>query len=264
MHAVSCACAVRPQYPEMQEGPLLSDASVGSLRLSVCGASMIVLVLVAHSDDETFGGGGAIKRHSDAGDRVVALSLTDGVGSRRASDERDAAAREAGRRREAARKASALLGFTWLNGGDFRDNALDQYPLLDIVQFIEGRVKGLKPDLVYTHHHGDLNVDHRVVFEATMTAFRPQPGASVREIRSFEVPSATGWMGKVSHFNPDTWVDVASVWRAKREAMLAYEQELKPAPHARSLEGIEALARFRGATVGMELAEGFVTERRLL
>ena len=219
-----------------------------------------VLVVVAHSDDEALGCGATLRRHADQGDAVFALSLTDGVGAR--GDDPDAARRRA----DAAQASAQALGFSWLPAGSFPDNALDSVPLIDVVQFIEAAAAPLQPDLVYTHHAGDLNVDHQRVGQAVLTAFRPQPGRSVREIRTFEVASSTEWSHRSvsAPFQPNLYVDATAAWPAKEAALTAYAEELRPAPHARSLEGLDALARLRGAQVGYPRAEAFCVLRRLV
>ncbi len=215
---------------------------------------------MAHADDEALGCGGAIARHADAGDRVAVVSMTDGVGARGTDDA------AAARRRDAAAGSAAALGFTWLAGGVFPDNALDTVALLEVARFVEEAVAQSGPDLVYTHHGGDLNVDHRVVCQAVLTACRPQPGASVHEIRAFETASSTEWNhpSAAPAFAPDLFVGIDGVWARKDASLRAYAEEMRPAPHARSIEGVRHLAALRGHQVGLPLAEAFTTLRRVL
>jgi LmbE family N-acetylglucosaminyl deacetylase len=58
-------------------------------------------------------------------------------------------------------------------------------------------------------------------------------------------------------------VDISDTFAAKRAALEAYHEEMRPWPHPRSLEAVEHLARWRGATVGCEAAEAFVVLRQL-
>lgn len=220
---------------------------------------MNVLVVVAHSDDETLGCGGTIRRLADEGHEVFAVSLTDGVGSRGA-DESSAAARES-----ASDRAAALLGFHWHARGSFPDNALDTCQLLALAQFVEAAKRAIRPGLVLTHSPADLNVDHQLAFRATLTAFRPQPGESCRELRCFEVLSSTEWShpGLGTDFRPNCHVDITEQWQAKLAALEAYADEMRPWPHSRSLEHLDALARYRGGNVGFERAEAFEIIRRL-
>lgn len=219
-----------------------------------------VLVVVAHSDDETLGAGATIARHAEAGDQVRVMCMTDGVASRD-----DADARAADARRDAAERAAEHLGFSWLAVGDFPDNALDDVRLLDIVKFVERESASFDPTIVYTHSHADLNVDHRTVSEAVLTAFRPQPGATWRELRAFEIPSATdfGHPDVTGAFEPNLFISVDSTWRRKMAALREYGDEIRDAPNSRSIAGLEALAILRGHQVGLPKAEAFQMLRRV-
>lgn len=173
---------------------------------------------------------------------------------------------EARQRVEAMEAALTILGVSRHHLGDFPDNALDSVPLLEITKLIEGVVAlwGV-PDILYTHHPGDLNIDHRIAHQAAMTCFRPQPASAGRpsEIFLFEVLSSTSWNGlhTGSYFLPAHFSDITSTLDRKLEALEAYQAEMRPWPHARSLHSVEALARYRGATVGLEAAEAFCVER---
>jgi LmbE family N-acetylglucosaminyl deacetylase len=220
-----------------------------------------ILVVAAHSDDETLGCGGSIARHVAEGDDVAVLFMTDGVGSRLQKD--DSAADD---RTASSRKALSILGCRTFERFDFPDNALDSVPLLLIAQAIEKFCSAWgQPDVVYTHHPADLNIDHRLTHAATMVCLRPQTQAmgKPRIILSFEVPSSTGWNGSLSTFQPNFHQDIAKFLSAKLSALDAYSEEMRPWPHARSIQALEALARFRGATVGCEAAEAFIIERMI-
>lgn len=218
-----------------------------------------ILVLAAHPDDETLGCGGTIAAHAAAGDRIHVVFLTEGVGARGASG---AAAEE---RMAAARSACEILGAVAPVFLDFPDNGLDSVPLLQVVQSVERVCGSLDPARVYTHHAHDLNVDHRISHEAAMTVFRPQPGRPAPTILCFETPSSTEWRtpGPVTGFMPNWYQDIASYWDTKRRAMNAYAVEMRPWPHARSVEALEHLARWRGSCVGKEAAEAFMLARHI-
>ena len=96
-------------------------------------------------------------------------------------------------RNQARDKALRILGVMQHQALDFPDNSMDSVPLIDVVQALEPIIDQVQPERIYTHHHGDLNVDHRVTHQAVMTACRPMPGISVREILTFEVMSSTEW-----------------------------------------------------------------------
>lgn len=216
-----------------------------------------VLVVAAHADDEALGCGGAIARHVAAGDDVHLVLMADGVNSRLGADTKDL-----DNRVKAASKAQRILGVAQTHMLGLRDNAMDSVPLLQIVQTLEPHIQRVAPEIVYTHHHGDLNVDHRLTQKAVMTACRPQPGSPIREIYGFEVLSSTEWATpNVEPFVPCCFVDITDQLPAKLEALEAYADEMRPTPHSRSLEHAAVLARHRGYSIGVEAAEAFVVYR---
>jgi LmbE family N-acetylglucosaminyl deacetylase len=219
---------------------------------------MNVLVIAAHPDDEALGCGGAIAVHAARGDMVDIVFVADGETSRDSA----AAAKIAGRR-SAADAAAAILGARPPRFLDLPDNRLDGLPTLDVVKALAGATSDLAPDLVYTHHDGDLNVDHRVVCRATVTLYRPLPDSTVTEIRGFEVLSSTGWSVPAAAFAPTCFVDISATLGKKLAALRAYQGEMRAFPHARSFEAVEALARFRGAVAGLAAAEAFTIYRRV-
>lgn len=218
----------------------------------------LVLVIAAHPDDEVLGCGGAIARHRSQGDVVSILIMADGVSSRSGSDT-GVLKKELTERQQCARQASAILGVDDLTLLSYPDNRTDTVALLDIVQDIERAIARCKPSIVYTHHAGDVNIDHRRVHEAVVTACRSQPGHSVRQLLFFETPSSTEWRPPVSRpvFAPNWFTDISDTLVLKLEALAAYGSELRDFPHPRSLYAIEHLARWRGASVGFAAAEAF-------
>jgi LmbE family N-acetylglucosaminyl deacetylase len=215
--------------------------------------SKVVLVVVAHADDEMLGCGGTIARHVAEGDVVIVVFMADGVGSR---VQNDSVALQ--HRNQARDSALRILGVRQWHALDFPDNRMDSLPLLDVVQALEPIIEQVQPRRVYTHHHGDLNVDHRVTHKAVMTACRPAPGCSVREILTFEVMSSTEWATPGSNpFVPNAFINISEYLPKKLEALAAYDMEMRPAPHSRSIAHVEVLARHRGNSVGFIAAEAF-------
>lgn len=218
-----------------------------------------VLVVAAHPDDEVLGCGGTISRHVGFGDQVHVITMTDGVSSRLgATDE------QIQKRKNSMENSLKILGCSSSQNLGFDDNQLDSTLLLRIVRKIERVFSELKPDVVYTHHHNDLNVDHRLTHDAVMTASRPMPGCSIKELYGFEILSSTEWATPgLGPFIPNLYVDITKFLSKKLEAIKAYSQEMRPSPHSRSLEHVEILARHRGLTVGVEAAEAFAIYRIL-
>jgi len=222
-----------------------------------------VLVVAAHPDDEVLGCGGAISRHAREGAAVCVVILADGVGSRGSSDA--LRMRELAERQHAARRACAIMGVADLVLLSYADNRMDGVERLDVVQDIERHVARWLPSVVYTHHGGDVNIDHRVVHDAVIAACRPQPGHPVRRLLFFETPSSTEWRpsGSLPQFAPNWFTDISDTLGLKLEAMTAYAQELRDFPHPRSTEGVTHLARCRGAAVGVLAAEAFELGRNI-
>lgn len=221
-----------------------------------------VLICAAHADDEALGCGGTMARHAGAGDVVHPVFVADGVASRHARE--TDVGEEAERRRGLARGAAKILGAQPPRFFDFPDQQLDQIPLIELCKRIELLAIELKPDIVYTHHAGDLNLDHVIVNRAVMTAFRPIVGQTVRRIYGFEVLSSTEWsFGVGVPFQPVRFVDITNVLPAKLDALRCYDIEMRPAPHARSYEAVRAQAVLRGASVGVSAAEAFTVLREL-
>ena len=219
-----------------------------------------VLVVVAHSDDETFGMGGTLKKHANNKDDVFVVSMTDGVSSRNKQSKKIIS-----ERKKSSLNAGKILGFKWKNCFDFPDNALDSIPMINLIKSLEEVKDSVSPNIVYTHSSKDLNIDHRIISQAVQTVFRPQPNEICREIRLFEVPSATdfGHESIIGRFVPNLFIDITETWSNKLSALKAYSSEIKDYPHSRSFEAIENLAKIRGNQNGLIMAEAFQIIRKI-
>lgn len=211
-------------------------------------AASNVLVVVAHPDDEVLLCGGTMAKHVLHGDRVNVLVMSEGVTSREGAGQR-----EIEERQTACFKAANVLGYAVeiISGPDQR---LDTLPRLTLVKEVEGRLEQLRPSVVYTHWHSDMNLDHRIVSEVAQTACRPHPGSTVKILLMGEVPSSTEWAGG---FNPNWFIDVTDTMLVKIAALECYHDELRSFPHPRSIGGITTLAQYRGSTIGVRYAEAF-------
>jgi len=220
-----------------------------------------VLVVAAHPDDEVLGCGGTIARLAEEGRAVHVLLMADGETSRGAS----ADASVLKRRNAAAEQSASILGVSSLEILGLPDNRLDSLEMLDLVRHVESTVHRHQAATVFTHHAGDVNIDHRIVHDAVIAATRPQPGCSVRDLLFFEVPSSSEWRppSSATPFAPNWFVDIALTLERKLRALEAYAGELREFPHPRSLRAVEALACWRGATAGVVAAEAFILGRRI-
>ena len=219
---------------------------------------MSILVIAAHPDDEVLGCGGTIARLAQEGHDVYIAILGEGITSRyEQQDQADLALVEALHAR--GQQVEELLDAKGLFLYDLPDNRFDTVPLLDTIKIVEGLIKRLQPHAIYTHHGGDLNIDHVIVHRAVLTATRPVAGCPVREIYTFEVPSSTEWaFGQFQPaFRPNVFVDITVTLETKIRAMALYESEARLFPHPRSPEALQAIARRWGSVVGLEAAEAF-------
>lgn len=226
-----------------------------------------VLVIAAHPDDEVLGCGGTVARHVKQGDDVQMVILAEGVTSRDDVRGRSARTEELSQLGQCAHKSAAILGVKSLELLDLPDNRMDSLDQLDINKTVEALIQRHQPETIYTHHCGDVNVDHRRIHEAVVTACRPMPGNhQVRTILFYETPSSTEWQppGSNAAFVPNWYVDIVETLPDKLAALKEYHTEMKPWPHARSIEAVEHLARWRGANIGVAAAEAFMLGRNLI
>lgn len=233
-----------------------------------------ILVVVAHPDDEVLGMGGTILKHTQKGDTVKIVYLSTGIMSRRKSGYSNKVSYDLNRKEIPkmekeiknlqinAKKACKVLGVSGYKFFNFPDNEMDSLPLLNIIKIIEAEIKKIKPDRVYTSHFGDLNVDHRVVYNAVLTACRPI-SSKVPELVCFEIPSSTEWNYPQS-FNPNYFVNITNQLERKIKALKMYKNEIREFPHPRSLENLRNISRRWGSVSGNKAAEAFEIIRKIV
>jgi LmbE family N-acetylglucosaminyl deacetylase len=213
-----------------------------------------IAIVVAHPDDEVLAFGGVMGRHAARGDNVHLLIMATGLAARTGDNSVDAGSLE--KLRADARAAAKVLGVGNVTFGDFPDNRMDSVALLDVIKRIEQFLGQTGATTLYTHHVGDMNIDHTVIARATLTACRPLPGATIRRIYSGEVLSSSEYALPEHRFSPTTYVDIETFLERKCAAMKCYRSEIRDAPHPRSVDSIVALARLRGSEAGLKAAEG--------
>ncbi len=225
---------------------------------------MNVLIVAAHPDDEVLGCGGTISRLAADGASVTILILANGLTSR-ADFDHSREEEMLGVHHERARKAAALMGAREVCFGGFPDQMMDTIPLLDVTQRIESEIARVQPEIIFTQHGGDLNMDHVITFRATMTATRPMKGSVVRKLYSYEVASSTEWAFQQfsPKFLPQVFYDISPYLETKIKAMQIYESEARESPHPRSPEMLRASARRWGAAIGADAAEAFCCVREI-
>lgn len=217
---------------------------------------MKVLVIAPHPDDEVLGCGGTIVKHNKRGDEVYLCIVTKAYTP-------DWSEEFLKNRTKEIEKANKILGIKETYFLDYPTVKLDTFSQKELNESLSKVVNKVNPDILYIPHKGDLNKDHRLVFESSLVAMRPA-NHKVKRILSYETLSETEWGQSIEPFTPNVYIDISDTIKTKIEAMKAYESELKQYPHPRSLEIIEALAKKRGSEVGVKFAEAFILIREII
>ena len=215
-----------------------------------------ILVVASHPDDKILGCGGSIDKYSKLGYKIYTLILGSGIDSRNLKKN---TLKDKKILNSQCIKANRTLGVKKIFFENLSDNSFDNYNLLKIVKIIESYLKKIKPIIVFTHNKHDLNIDHRITFESTLTACRPLNESSVKRLLCFEIASSTEWaFGSFSNsFKPNFFIDIEKNIKNKIKSLKFYKSELRKYPHPRSLKNIENLSMIRGASVGLKNAEAF-------
>ena len=220
---------------------------------------MRVLVIAPHPDDEILGVGGTIAKRTAAGDEVTVCICTKG-----AHPMFNQKIIKAGR--DEARRAHTYLGVSETIFLDLPAAELDSLSMTEIVRRLEDVVSEICPDEIFIPHHGDIHNDHKTISAAAMVALRPKRFKKPVRILSYEVPSETGWdtptLGNA--FIPNVYEDIVDTIGKKLYAILIYRSQAEPWPGARSVDAVEALAKYRGSTVCVPYAEAFQLVRERL
>ena len=219
-----------------------------------------ILIIGAHPDDEILGCGGTVARLVQEGCEAYTLLLGEGKVARYEKLDKATRLKEVNTLRKEAKMANDAIGVKKVYFSDFPDNSFDSVPLIDIIKTIEKIKIELRPDIVFTNYDKDLNIDHKITYQAVITATRPVQGESVKEVYAFEVLSSTEWSYPTT-FSPDTFFDISQTIDTKLKAIRAYKSELRKYPHPRSAEGVEILAKNWGMKTGSHCAEAFKTIR---
>lgn len=213
-----------------------------------------VLVVAAHPDDEVLGVGGTIPRIVSEGATVDVVIVTDGSSSQYQGDSETQQ-----RKQSHAKQANEGLGVERLWQWDFPDMRLDQTAHIDLNRSFEALIAERQFDTVFVQNRDDVNLDHKAVYDSVLVATRPTPEQPVNTLLAYPVNSSTEWGGRTQQtvFCPNFYVDISSTIEQKLSAMEVYQDELRPAPHPRSLEAIRARAAVYGSEVGRHYAEAF-------
>lgn len=226
-----------------------------------------IMIIVAHPDDELLGLGASMNKliHEYNVDTKV-LILGEGITSR--ADKRDTEIWKSDliKHKQNIVDAQKAIGYQQVAVHDLPDNRFDTVALLDIIKIIEKEKHAFEPDVIFTHHGGDVNIDHQRTFEAVNTVCRPMEDEKVTTIITFETASGTEWRASTDpkHFVPNMFISFSKAnLDAKIKGMQAYEFESRKYPHPRSPEALEIQAKRWGVVIGKHLAEAFCIVRSI-
>lgn len=220
-----------------------------------------ILVIAAHPDDEILGIGGTVAKHILEGDECFALILGEGITSRYEKPDLSDS-NKVNELHNATFKVAKNIGYKEVYLEKLPDNRFDSIDLLNIIKLIERYIDKIKPGIIYTHHGGDMNIDHRKTYEAVLTATRPIGENYVNEIYCFETISSTEWNFEyVNTFRPNYFIDITSTLDKKLEAIKFYEGEMREFPHPRSIKNLISTAEKWGSVINANYAEAFEVVR---
>lgn len=225
---------------------------------------MKVLVVAPHADDEALGVGGTIARYTQEGHEVNVAVLTghgdDGPHPIWPEHSWD-------RIRGEARAAHSALGVSRTLFKNVPAAMVANEPTWKLNQITLEVVEEVQPDVLYVPFLFDLHKDHREITHSFSVAWRPcnKYGQGIKEIYMYETQSETHWNIPYMEqgFLPNCYVDISAQLELKIAALRCYESQLRPFPDARSIEAIEALAKWRGSQVSLHAAESFVLIRSI-
>ena len=221
-----------------------------------------ILTLFAHPDDETLAAGATINKLSNNGCRIHVAIPASGVHARKNVQDKKVRDKKLLNLQNDSIKALSKIGVkkSDIYLGEFDDNELDKYSLLELIHWIEKIIIKIKPDAIFTHHRYCTNIDHRYCHEAVVVATRPSINSHI-PVFCGEVPSSTGYLKPVQ-WEPNYFFDVTEKdIDAKILAMQTFKDEARPDPHPRSPEVLKSLAKVRGSEGGFFFAEAFMIEK---
>ena len=212
-----------------------------------------VIVISAHPDDEVLGAGGSLLKHKQNGDSLYWLITINVFVESGFSEER------AKSRQLEIIKVAEKLGIQKIFILDYPTMNLSSSSLIKMVPEISEIFMEVEPEVVYCLNRSDAHSDYRITFDAVIACTKSFRYPFIKIVLMYECISETEFAPALFEkvFIPNYFVDISETMGEKLEIMKIYDSELGEHPFPRSLRNIEALATYRGASIGVEYAEAF-------
>ncbi len=212
-----------------------------------------ILAVAVHPDDETLGCGGTLLKHNAEGKELHWLILTN------ISEEYGWSVEQVNNREREIKSVRESYSFQSVYKLDFPTTRLDTIPIGDIVSKVNSVMQEVKPAIIYLNNRSDIHTDHQVAFKAVMSCTKSFHYPFIRRILMYETLSESEFAPPLSGetFVPNVFIDITEFFKRKCEIMRLYKGEVLDAPYPRSLEALEALAKYRGSRSGVRYAEAF-------
>lgn len=209
-----------------------------------------VIVIAPHPDDETLGCGGTLLKHKANGDNVACVFVTN------IFENQGFSTTKIQERQLEIEQVANMYCFDNVYKLDYPTATLDSTSLLKLIPDISKVFEAFEPNIVYIPNYSDIHSDHRIIFGAAIACTKSFRYPSIEKILMYETISETEF-APINHFEPNYFIDISDYFKKKLEIMKIYKSEVQEHPMPRSLENIEAIATFRGATINKNYAESY-------
>lgn len=212
-----------------------------------------IIVISAHPDDEILGCGGTLFKHKANGDEIYWMITTNVFEHQGFSKQRIES------RQQEIKKVAEQLNIKKTFLLNFPTMSLTEGSLITMIQKISDIFNEVQPEIIYCVNRSDAHSDHRITFDAVMACTKSFRYPYIKQVLMYECISETEFAPALPEkvFQPNYFVDITMCFKEKINAMKVYESEIGEHPFPRSIRNSEALAVFRGASVGVEYAEAF-------
>ena len=209
-----------------------------------------ILIIAPHPDDEILGLGGTISKLSSQGHKVTVLTVSGHLPPLYKKEVFEEHKRQ-------TIEAHKIIGAHKSIFLEIPATFVKDEPVAELNGKIYEVLKNTQPKIVFLPFP-DRHIDHKVIFESSMVAIRPLHDSKCIELSaSYEVLSETHWNAPAIEpvFIPNITVDITDHIETKLSALSCFKGEIMPFPGPRSIEAVEALAKFRGTQAGFAYGE---------